>query len=93
MNQPTVNYRRLREELGFPVAHLPELFEKTFGEQIHKQTAYAWFNRGFLTAERLAQILTIVRLESGRRLDLWQFIEVPRDPANRRKLHKKAWAN
>jgi hypothetical protein len=88
--EATVNYRKLREELGFPVAHLPELFEKTFGEPINKQTCYAWFSRGCLSAERLAQILTIVRLESGRRLDLWQFIEVPRNPEARRRFKKLA---
>jgi hypothetical protein len=73
-----INYKRLQADLGIPLAHFPELFDKFLGIKISQPTAYAWFSRKSMPAERLAQLLTIVRLESGRRLDIWTYIEVPK---------------
>jgi hypothetical protein len=73
-----INYKRLQDDLQIPLGHIPELFKKLFGETISKPAVYAWFLRKSMPMERLAQLLTVVRLESGRRLDLWTYIEVPK---------------
>lgn len=71
------NYERLREDIGIPLAQLPDYFNHLFGVKITKQAVHSWFKLGSIPLDRLLQILTMVRLSSNRRLDIWRYIEVP----------------
>jgi len=77
MYEVRFNYERLREDIRIPLTQLPELFHQLFGAKLTKQAIHAWFKTGSIPLERLLQILTLVRLESSRRLDIWRYIEVP----------------
>lgn len=77
------NYEKLQKDLGFLPTDVPRLFEGVFGERISKAAVYAWFARERMTVERLIQILTIVRIETDRKLDIWKYVEVTR-PAGQR---------
>lgn len=79
------NYQRLREDIRIPLGQLPELFDALFGAKLTKQAVHGWFKSGSIPLERLLQILTLVRLESNRRLDIWRYIEVPVAVAKPRK--------
>jgi hypothetical protein len=69
------NYKKLQTDLGFLATDIPRLFQSFFGEQISKGAVYAWFARESMTVERLVQLLTVVRLETGRKLDAWDYID------------------
>lgn len=69
------DYRRLREDLGLPMATLPALFKKHFNLRLSRATTYAWFQRGAMPVERLTQLLSIVRVETGQCLDIWRYIK------------------
>lgn len=73
-----VNYVRLQRDLGFLASDLPRLFREVYGEDISKTAAYAWFTSGKMRVDRLAQLLTIVRIETGKKLDIWNYIEATR---------------
>jgi len=77
------NYERLEKDLGFLKTDIPRLFKGLYGEEVSKAAAYAWFARESLSVERLIQLLTIVRIESGKKLDIWAYIDAKR-PANSR---------
>ena len=77
MYEVRFNYDRLRADIQIPLAHLPEFFNQLFGVKLTKQAIHGWFKTGSIPLERLLQILTLVRLESNRRLDIWRYIEVP----------------
>lgn len=77
MYEVRFNYDRLRNDIQIPLAHLPEFFNHLFGVKLTKQAVHGWFKSGSIPLERLLQILTLVRLESNRRLDIWRYIEVP----------------
>lgn len=68
------DYLRLREDLGLPLTSLPELFKKHFNITLSRATTYAWFQRGAMPVERLIQLLSIVRIETKRRLDIWRYL-------------------
>lgn len=76
------DYRRLREDLGLPVSTLPALFKKHFNLKVSRGTVYAWFHRAAMPVERLTQLLSIVRIETDRRLDIWRYVEV--NPKNKK---------
>lgn len=78
------NYEKLQQDLGFLPTDVPRLFEGVFGEKISKAAVYQWFARERMTVERLIQLLTIVRIETDRKLDIWKYVEVTR-PASARK--------
>ena len=80
--QTTFNYKKLEKDLGFLATDVPHLFKGLFGEEISKAAVYAWFARESMTVERLVQLLTIVRIETGKKLDVWKYIEATR-PASR----------
>jgi len=75
------NYERLQKDLGFLLTDLPRLFKGLYGEDISKAAVYAWFARESMSVERLVQLLTIVRIETDKKLDIWRYIEATR-PAN-----------
>jgi hypothetical protein len=75
------NYERLQRDLGFLPTDLPRLFKGLYGEDISKAAVYAWFARESMSVERLIQLLAIVRIETGKKLDVWKYIDVTR-PAN-----------
>ena len=77
------NYDKLQKDLGFLATDVPRLFKGLFDEDISKAAVYAWFKRESMTVERLVQLLTIVRIETGKKLDIWKYIEAKR-PANSR---------
>ena len=77
MYEVRFNYSRLREDIGIPLSQLPEFFSALFGVKLTKQAIHGWFKTGSIPLERLLQVLTLVRLESNRRLDIWRYIEVP----------------
>lgn len=81
--EPQFKYERLQKDLGFLLTDLPRLFKGLYGEEISKAAVYAWFARESMSVERLIQLLTIVRIETGQKLDLWKYIEVKR-PSNSR---------
>lgn len=81
--QARVNYARLQRDLGFLASDLPRLFKSVYGEEISKTAAYAWFTSGKMRVDRLAQLLTIVRIETGKKLDIWKYIDASR-PTNSR---------
>jgi len=72
------NFERLQKDLGFLPTDIPRLFKGIYGEEISKSTVYAWFARESMSVERLIQLLTIVRIETDQKLDLWKYIEVTR---------------
>jgi len=72
------DYRRFQQEIGYTTQQLVHLFYKNYGERLTRQAIYYWFSRGSIPTERLIQLLTLVRVESGRRLDIWRYIDVPR---------------
>jgi hypothetical protein len=78
-----LNYQRLEKDLGFLKTDIPHLFKGLYGEEVSKAAAYAWFARESLSVERLVQLLTIVRIETGKKLDIWKYIDAKR-PANSR---------
>jgi hypothetical protein len=71
-----IDYEALRKDIGFEPAEIPALFDKVFGIKLSRSAAYAWHARRSLTLERLAQLLTLVRIETDRRLDLWKYLTV-----------------
>lgn len=77
------NYERLEKDLGFLKTDIPRLFKGLYGEEVSKAAAYAWFARESLSVERLIQLLAIVRIETGKKLDIWKYIDAKR-PANSR---------
>jgi hypothetical protein len=77
------NFERLEKDLGFLKTDIPRLFKGLYGEDVSKATAYAWFKRESLSVERLVQLLAIVRIETGQKLDIWKYIDAKR-PANSR---------
>lgn len=77
------NFERLEKDLGFLKTDIPHLFKGLYGEEVSKAAAYAWFKRESLSVERLVQLLTIVRIQSGKKLDVWRYIDAKR-PANSR---------
>jgi hypothetical protein len=79
--QTRFNYERLQKDLGFLATDIPRLFKGVYGEEISKAAVYAWFARESMSVERLIQLLTIVRIETDKKLDIWKYIEVTR-PAN-----------
>jgi hypothetical protein len=76
--QTRFNYERLQKDLGFLLTDIPRLFSGLYGEEISKAAVYAWFARESMSVERLIQLLTIVRIETGKKLDVWRYIEVKR---------------
>ena len=72
------NYDRLQKDLGFLATDIPRLFKGVYGEEISKGAVYAWFARESMSVERLIQLLTIVRIETDNKLDIWKYIEVTR---------------
>lgn len=76
------NYERLQKDLGFLTTDLPRLFKGLYGEEISKGAVYAWFARESMSVERLVQLLSIVRIETDEKLDIWKYIEVTR-PASK----------
>jgi hypothetical protein len=71
-------YDRLQRDLGFLATDIPRLFKGLYGEEISKGAVYAWFARESMSVERLIQLLTIVRVETDKKLDIWKYIEVTR---------------
>jgi hypothetical protein len=71
------NYRRLKADIKLEVPELPGLFKKHFNVKLTKSGIYAWFERGSMPVERLVQLLTIVMMESDKkvRLNIWDYIE------------------
>ena len=69
------NYKRFQRDLGYLVADLPALLKKIYGEDISKAAVYAWFARGKMPVDRLCQLLTIARIETQDKIDVWQYIE------------------
>ena len=78
------NYKRLEKDLGFLITDVPGLLEGLFGESISKAAVYAWFQRESMSVERLVQLLTIVRIETGKKLDIWRYIEATRGESRSR---------
>ena len=76
MYEVRFNFQRLREDIRIPLGQLPEFFNALFGAKLTKQAVHYWFKTGSIPLERLLQILTLVRLESNRRLDIWRYIEL-----------------
>lgn len=72
------NYERLQQDLGFLATDIPRLFKGLYGDEISKAGVYAWFHRESMSVERLVQLLTIVRIETGKKLDIWRYIEAKR---------------
>lgn len=72
------NYERLQRDLGFLATDIPHLFRGLYGEDVSKAAVYAWFRRESMSVERLTQLLTIVRIETGKKLDIWKYIEATR---------------
>jgi hypothetical protein len=72
------DFDQLQKDLGFDSNELPRLIEALFGEKVSKSGVYAWFHRERMSVERLIQILTIVRSETGVKLDVWRYIEATR---------------
>ena len=81
--ETSFNYEKLQKDLGFLPTDIPALFKGLFGEEISKAAVYAWFARESMTVERLVQLLTIVRIETGRKLDVWKYIEAKRPAKSR----------
>jgi hypothetical protein len=81
--QARLNFDRLQRDLGFLASDLPRLFKAVYGEDISKTAAYAWFSSKKMRVDRLVQLLTIVRIETGKKLDIWRYIEASR-PTNSR---------
>lgn len=75
--QVSFDYHRFQQEIGYKVPELVDLFYKLYGERLTRAGIYAWFSRGSIPLDRLIQILTVVRVESGRKLDIWRYIDVP----------------
>lgn len=73
-----LNYSRLQKDLGFLTSDVPHLLKGLFNEEVSKAAVYAWFTRENMTAERLIQLLTIVRIETGKKLDIWRYIDARR---------------
>jgi hypothetical protein len=74
------NYRRLQKDVeraGFKATDLRLLFKEYCGADIALCSIYAWFQRGCIPLGRLTELLTIVRVTTGKRLDLWRYIDVP----------------
>lgn len=71
------DYRRFQQEIAFTIPQLVDLFDQVYGERLSRAAIYYWFSRGSIPVERLIQILTVVRLETGRKLDIWRYIDVP----------------
>jgi hypothetical protein len=71
------NYRRLKADIQLEIPELPKLFKKHFGVKLTRSGMYAWFERGSMPLERLVQLLTIVMMESDKkvRLNIWDYIE------------------
>lgn len=76
------NYARLQKDLGYLCADIPRLLKGLFDEDVSETAVYSWFNKERLPIERLAQLLTIVRIETGKKLDVWKYIEAKR-PSSR----------
>lgn len=71
------DYKRFQQEIGFKIPELVDLFYQVYGEKLSRAAVYYWFSRGSIPVERLIQLLTIVRIETGRKLDIWRYIDVP----------------
>jgi len=72
------DYELLQRDLGFLPADLPQLLEGLFEKKITKAGVYAWFAKERMSVERLTQLLAIVRIETGRKLNVWKYIKVTR---------------
>jgi hypothetical protein len=76
--ETSFNYEKLQRDLGFLASDIPRLFKGIYGEEISKATAYAWFHRESMSVARLVQLLAIVRIETGKKLDIWKYIVATR---------------
>jgi hypothetical protein len=81
------NFRRLKADIKLEVPELPDLFQKHFGIELTRNGIYAWFERGSMPLERLMQLLTIVMMESDKkvRLNVWDYIEATEKGSRKRK--------
>jgi hypothetical protein len=77
MYEVRFNYERLRNDIGIPLGQLPDYFHQLFGAKLTKQAIHGWFKTEHIPIDRLLQLLTLVRLSSNKRLDIWRYIEVP----------------
>lgn len=77
------DYRRLQKDIGLKVPEIQKQFRQHFGLEIARCSIYAWFQRGCIPLERLTQLITLVRLETDRKLDLWRYVivQLPRKKA------------
>jgi hypothetical protein len=72
----SIQHEKLQRELGFLATDIPLLLRGILGEEINKAAVYAWPAWQGMTVERLVQLLTIVRIKTGAKLDVWEFLDV-----------------